>query len=138
VHWEGTDVGDSVRLSEAQWLSYNGWCGHAHVPNQEHWDPGKPDMAALLPKPVGVVVNGLHVTCPCFVDRGVAWVGARAIAATLGLTLTVDAHSATFSGHPTPVPLRDVGGTGYVAAHDLPAWAVYGSVHNLLQVTSRV
>ena len=43
--------GDSngIRLSDAAWLSYNGWCGHMHVPNQEHGDPGALNIHALLP-----------------------------------------------------------------------------------------
>jgi hypothetical protein len=28
------------RLSPGEWTSYNAWCGHAHVPENEHGDPG--------------------------------------------------------------------------------------------------
>jgi hypothetical protein len=30
-----------VEMSFAQWNSFTGWCGHEHVPENTHWDPGK-------------------------------------------------------------------------------------------------
>lgn len=36
------------RMSYAQWDSYDGWCGHQHVPENEHWDPGHIDIAYLI------------------------------------------------------------------------------------------
>lgn len=36
------------RFSTALWQSFNGWCGHQHVPENDHWDPGALDIAALL------------------------------------------------------------------------------------------
>lgn len=39
---------NGVRLSDAAWAAYNGWCGHMHVPHQEHGDPGAIDIHALL------------------------------------------------------------------------------------------
>jgi hypothetical protein len=32
--------GGAPRMSAAQWLNYNGHCGHQHVPHNHHWDPG--------------------------------------------------------------------------------------------------
>lgn len=29
-----------TRLTPAAWLAYAGHCGHQHVPNNRHWDPG--------------------------------------------------------------------------------------------------
>lgn len=29
------------RLSPSAWLSYSGHIGHAHVPSNDHWDPGR-------------------------------------------------------------------------------------------------
>jgi len=37
-----------ARLSAEEWNAFDGWCGHQHVPENEHWDPGKIDMARLL------------------------------------------------------------------------------------------
>jgi hypothetical protein len=35
------------RMSDADWIAFNGWCGHQHVPGNFHWDPGKIDIDAL-------------------------------------------------------------------------------------------
>jgi hypothetical protein len=40
---------NGVRFSATDWLAFNGVCGHQHVPNQNHGDPGAIDIAALLP-----------------------------------------------------------------------------------------
>jgi len=29
-----------TRFSPEMWNGYKGWCGHQHVPENEHWDPG--------------------------------------------------------------------------------------------------
>jgi hypothetical protein len=34
----------SQRLSEKEWENFNGICGHEHVPNNTHWDPGAFDI----------------------------------------------------------------------------------------------
>ena len=36
------------RMTGDQWHDFNGWCGHQHVPENEHWDPGPVDIARLL------------------------------------------------------------------------------------------
>lgn len=36
------------RMSYSQWTSYAGWCGHQHVPENTHYDPGAIDIAFLL------------------------------------------------------------------------------------------
>jgi len=41
-------VNSPSRMSAATWNSFNGWCGHQHVPENKHWDPGKIDIAHLL------------------------------------------------------------------------------------------
>jgi len=33
-------TGNTVRLSGNQWDNYTGWCGHQHVPENVHGDPG--------------------------------------------------------------------------------------------------
>jgi len=38
----------SQRLTETEWESFNGICGHEHVPNNTHWDPGAFDIEELL------------------------------------------------------------------------------------------
>lgn len=38
------------RFTGAQWDSFAGWCGHQHVPENNHWDPGAIKLSTLLPK----------------------------------------------------------------------------------------
>lgn len=39
---------NGVRMSAAKWLSFTGHCGHQHVPENLHGDPGAFPMAAIL------------------------------------------------------------------------------------------
>jgi hypothetical protein len=43
-----------IRLSPGDWSSFSGWCGHQHVPVNDHWDPGAIDINYLLGVEVGV------------------------------------------------------------------------------------
>lgn len=36
------------RMSHAQWRAFYGWCGHQHVPENDHGDPGALDFAGIL------------------------------------------------------------------------------------------
>ncbi len=38
----------STRMSFAQWNAFNGWCGHQHVPENDHGDPGNIPFAKLI------------------------------------------------------------------------------------------
>ena len=38
----------SQRLTEEQWEGFNGICGHEHVPNNTHWDPGAFDIEEFV------------------------------------------------------------------------------------------
>lgn len=54
----GTD--GEVRMTWEEWASFDGICGHANVPGNEHWDPGHADLhrvaavarRALTPRPI--------------------------------------------------------------------------------------
>ncbi|MBQ1164434.1 collagen-like protein, partial [Streptomyces sp. A73] len=37
-----------VRMSYSKWNNYRGHCGHQHVPENAHGDPGAFPMAAIL------------------------------------------------------------------------------------------
>ena len=41
-----------TRMNAAMWKSYSGWCGHSHVPENDHWDPGMINLPSLLPSPI--------------------------------------------------------------------------------------
>ena len=43
----------SVRMSNAAWSNYRGHCGHQHVPENDHGDPGALPMAAILARAKG-------------------------------------------------------------------------------------
>lgn len=48
---EGIVVASSTspaRMSPDQWHAFNGWCGHQHVPENDHWDPGAIPINRLL------------------------------------------------------------------------------------------
>lgn len=38
-----------LRFTNAEWVSFNGWAGHCHVGENQHWDPGFININALLP-----------------------------------------------------------------------------------------
>lgn len=38
----------AARLSDSEWRNYGGWLGHAHVPQNDHWDPGAFDIHRVL------------------------------------------------------------------------------------------
>ncbi|MFJ4925256.1 hypothetical protein [Streptomyces sp. NPDC088736] len=46
--YPGSYGSNGVRMSAAKWESYNGHCGHQHVPENDHGDPGAFPMAAIL------------------------------------------------------------------------------------------
>lgn len=50
---------DSQRMSFAEWTDFSGICGHQHVPENNHGDPGLFPIARLL-----AFVNGTNITTP--------------------------------------------------------------------------
>ncbi|GHH57877.1 N-acetylmuramoyl-L-alanine amidase [Streptomyces candidus] len=38
----------SVRMTFSQWTNFRGWCGHQHVPENDHGDPGNLPFARIL------------------------------------------------------------------------------------------
>jgi len=40
--------GSAARMGAEEWEAFNGWCGHQHVPENDHWDPGMIDIARLF------------------------------------------------------------------------------------------
>jgi hypothetical protein len=43
-----------LEFSQDNWRTFAGWCGHQHVPENSHWDPGAIAIANLLPTEVTV------------------------------------------------------------------------------------
>lgn len=52
---------NSLRFAPQQWDNFGGWCGHCHVPENDHWDPGAIDILQLLPVP-GFTVPASYFT----------------------------------------------------------------------------
>ncbi|MER7806175.1 hypothetical protein [Streptomyces sp900116325] len=46
--YPGSYGASSVRMSGARWSAFKGHCGHQHVPENDHGDPGAFPMAAIL------------------------------------------------------------------------------------------
>ncbi|MEU9597199.1 hypothetical protein AB0E06_10345 [Streptomyces sp. NPDC048109] len=44
---------NGVRMSASKWTSYRGHCGHQHVPENDHGDPGLLPMTAILARAKG-------------------------------------------------------------------------------------
>ncbi len=51
--YPGSYGGNGVRMSNSQWSNYRGHCGHQHVPENDHGDPGAFPMAAILDRAKG-------------------------------------------------------------------------------------
>jgi hypothetical protein len=54
----------TTRLSAGEWSTSTGWVGHQHVPENEHWDPGRIDIAALLAVPALATGGGTAMPGP--------------------------------------------------------------------------
>lgn len=46
--WVVASAGAPQRMSAAEWNAFNGWCGHQHVPENDHWDPGAIPIDKLI------------------------------------------------------------------------------------------
>lgn len=46
--WTLASVDARQRMSARDWLGFSGVCGHQHVPNNRHWDPGALDLRRVL------------------------------------------------------------------------------------------
>jgi hypothetical protein len=44
---------NGIRMSADQWRTFNGWCGHEHVPGNDHGDPGGINITYLLTRDLG-------------------------------------------------------------------------------------
>lgn len=55
---------NGVRMSGARWRSFKGHCGHQHVPENDHGDPGAFPMAAILARAAGGSTTAPTPTSP--------------------------------------------------------------------------
>lgn len=45
---------ETVRMRNSQWNTFKGWCGHQHVPENTHLDPGRINIAAIMAHARGI------------------------------------------------------------------------------------
>ena len=45
---EGYGTSGAVRFDDGTWAGFNGVCGHANVPSNDHWDPGALDLGRVV------------------------------------------------------------------------------------------
>jgi hypothetical protein len=49
---------NTVRMNGATWNDFRGHCGHQHVPENVHGDPGSLDVAAVMSKATSLISSG--------------------------------------------------------------------------------
>lgn len=59
------------RLSFDEWLRFSGVLGHQHVPENDHWDPGRMNLARIIDLAVGGVNMGVDKPMPGWVQPAV-------------------------------------------------------------------
>jgi hypothetical protein len=57
---------NGVRMTTAQWSAFNGHCGHQHVPQNDHGDPGQFPIAQVLNPPTPTPAPVQEDDVPCF------------------------------------------------------------------------
>lgn len=63
LRFSGTNaygVNASQRMSFAEWREFSGVCGHQHVPENDHWDPGTMPVARAV-ELARRIVNGVRI-----------------------------------------------------------------------------
>lgn len=60
--WQLTTATARQRFSAAAWLAFSGVCGHQHVPENVHWDPGALDLASLVHAPPTIPEDDMPAT----------------------------------------------------------------------------
>jgi hypothetical protein len=48
LNQHGVNTRPANRLAIGAWQRFSGWCGHQHVPGNDHWDPGALNISALV------------------------------------------------------------------------------------------
>jgi hypothetical protein len=121
--WTDADRGRDTRMTFGQWIRFRGVCGHQHVPENSHRDPGAIDIAKLM-KFAAEEVAKLRPPTPPVKTRTVTVKKGQtlaAIAAAAGITIAAllalnpgihdPSHvtpgtTVTVSAGPTPTPTR--------------------------------
>jgi hypothetical protein len=81
---------NGYELTAAEWVAYEGWCGHQHAPENAHWDPGAIDIANLLEEPMALTDADADRVVDLLFDR-LAKDSGRAVNARLAVSRDVAA-----------------------------------------------
>lgn len=108
--WPASYGASPARLSFSQWREFEGWCGHQHVPENSHGDPGALPFArivamakgALEPTSVGLTIADLQALL------GVTPDGAIGPATEAAVREYQSTHGLTVDGDPGPITLGEI------------------------------
>lgn len=64
-----------ARMTFAEWRSFKGWCGHQHVPENDHGDPGSMNFARVI-----AIANGQQANTEEDEDMAISDADARKVA----------------------------------------------------------
>lgn len=128
------------RMSNAQWQNFTGVCGHRHVPENDHTDPGAIDLGAILgqPGPVppseddmideSIIPTWVKPTAPNFTFNGQPW-GSRWPSFRLMCHDTVapfEASVIAYPGAPLMAGLDKIAGWRYGDTYGIPTLFMVG------------
>jgi hypothetical protein len=82
--YPGSYGANGVRMTAAKWTAFTGHCGHQHVPENDHGDPGQFPMAAILTAAKGGT-NPAQEDDVALTTEDIKKIAAASAAATLGL-----------------------------------------------------
>ncbi len=129
---EAYGTSGAARMSAGEWRSFDGWCGHQHVPENSHWDPGKiriDQLLAVSPEPEPVAIDRGRNTRYRVVDvaaddvlnvRAAAGVGHDIVGALAPHETTVTGSGARQAVSGTEwVEIAHAGGSGWVSGRYL-------------------
>lgn len=100
-----------ARMSHAQWRSFTGWCGHQHVPENDHGDPGSMNFARVI-----ALAGGSTTTAPEEDDMPTAKEVAVALMAEIKANPVVLYDAVMRTDRATPPPGKE--------SKDNPTWAM--------------
>lgn len=94
------------RFTNDQWQKFDSWCGHAHVPNNNHWDPGAFPIDKLHPLFDPQPPEEENMEKPTDIVHEYVWPSGRSLVRLLR-NGDVRCYGLTFRGAINQIPLND-------------------------------
>lgn len=95
-----------TRMTQGEWRAFTGWCGHQHVPENDHGDPGSMDFAQVIALAKGTTTEEDDVLSTEDIDK-VALATANKIIAGGGVLENSDVARVAAAVAAKPVVLTD-------------------------------